>query len=69
MALSLLLIPLGLRFSFPAHRLFIKLFTSLFIAGAFLLRFLITTAMIAAIIIGELFAAGEVALIMAVGEL
>ena len=30
---------------------------------------LITTAMIAAIIIGELFAAGEVALIMAVGEL
>lgn len=46
-----------------------KAFDRLFLCRCISSAFLITIAMIAAIIIGELFAAGEVALIMAVGEL
>ncbi|MCM1324925.1 MAG: cation-translocating P-type ATPase [Acetobacter sp.] len=46
-----------------------KAYNKLFLCRCISSPLLITIAMIAAIIIGELFAAGEVALIMAVGEL
>ncbi len=47
----------------------IKAFNRLFFCRCISSALLITLAMIASIIIGELFAAGEVALIMAIGEL